>query len=202
MPFGPALRKMASPFFGPESESPMSMSLREQLLAAGLVSKKQVQQAEQQEKQKQHQHKKGRAPAPNEEQKRAAQQAQAAKAARDAELNRKRQEEAARREKAAQIRQLIEENRLPKLETDEYFNFVDRGKVRRMAVDEQRRQQLIAGQVVIVRFEGRYDVVLPDVAERIRERDARAVVTLGSSEEQVAEDDPYKDFVVPDDLKW
>lgn len=180
----------------------MSMSLREQLLAAGLVSKKQVQQAEQHEKQKQHQHKKGKAPAPNEEQKRAAQEAQAAKAARDAELNRKRQEEAARKEKAAQIRQLIEENRLPKLETDDYFNFVDRGKVRRMAVDEQRRQQIISGAAVIVRFEGRYDVVVPEVAERIRERDARAVVSLGSSESAVAEDDPYKDFVVPDDLKW
>ena len=181
----------------------MSMSLREQLLAAGLVSKKQAEQAEHQARQKQHHHKKGRAPAPNEAQQRAAEQAKAAKLARDQELNRQRQEQAQRKEKAAQIRQLIDENRWPKLETDEYFNFVDRGKIRRMAVDEARRTQIINGNVVIVRFEGKYDVVMPDVAERIRERDPRVVVSLSSgSSDQPAEDDPYKDFVVPDDLKW
>ncbi|HKE95830.1 MAG TPA: DUF2058 domain-containing protein [Povalibacter sp.] len=182
----------------------MSMSLREQLLAAGLVSKKQAEQADRQQKQQQHQHKKGKAPGPNDAQKRAVEQAQAAKAARDQELNRQRQEQAERKAKAAQIKQLIEENRLPKLETDDYFNFVDRGKVRRMSVDAQRRDQLVRGEMIIVRCEGKYDVVLPAIAERIRERDARAVVSLNASETPAAaaEDDPYKDFVVPDDLKW
>jgi uncharacterized protein YaiL (DUF2058 family) len=181
----------------------MSMSLREQLLAAGLVSKKQAQQAEQQQKQKHHQHAKGSVPQRNDAQQQALQKAQAAKVARDQELNRQRQEQADRKARAAQIRQIIEENRLPKLESDEYFNFVDRGKVRRMAVDAQRRDQLIRGEIAIVRFEGRYDAVLPAIAERIRERDARAVVNLnaGSGSEPAA-DDPYKDFVVPDDLKW
>lgn len=182
----------------------MSMSLREQLLAAGLVSKKQAQQADHQQKQQHHKQVKGKTPPPNDEQRRAAQQAQAAKAARDQELNRQRQEQAERKAKAAQIKQLIEENRLPKLETDEYFNFVDRGKVRRMSVDTQRREQLVRGEMVIVRFEGRYDVVPPAIADRIRERDARAVVSLNSPQPQTeaAADDPYKDFVVPDDLKW
>ena len=70
-------------------------------------------------------------------------------------------------------------------------------------MDEARRTQIINGNVVIVRFEGKYDVVMPDVAERIRERDPRVVVSLSSgSSDQPAEDDPYKDFVVPDDLKW
>lgn len=179
----------------------MSMSLREQLLAAGLVSKKQVDQAEKQQKQKHHQHAKGK-PSQPDEAKRAAQQALAAKAARDQALNLKRQQEAEQKARAAQVRQLIDENRLPKLETDDYFNFVDRGKVRRMAVDPQRREQLIEGTLVIVRFEGRYDVVLPEIAEKIRERSPKAVVSLSESEAKPAEDDPYKDFVVPDDLRW
>lgn len=181
----------------------MSMSLREQLLAAGLVSKKQADQADKQQKQKHHQHAKGK-PAQQEEAKRAAQQAQAAKAARDQELNRQRQEQAEQRARAAQVKQLIEENRLPKLETDEYFNFVDRGKVRRMSVDAQRREQIMAGTLMIVRLEGRYEVVPKDIAEKVRERSARAVVTLNQSdsESKPAEDDPYKDFVVPDDLRW
>ncbi len=184
----------------------MSMSLREQLLAAGLVSKKQAQQAEQRERQHQHKqkkHSKGQPPVQSEAQKRAAEQA-AAKLARDQELNRKRQEEAERRARMAQIKQMIEENRLPKLETDEYFNYVDRGKVRRIAVDADRRERLIAGTLKIVRCEGKYDVVLAEIAERIREREPRAVVNLDAQQQSdtPAEDDPYKDFVVPDDLRW
>ncbi|HMN47203.1 MAG TPA: DUF2058 domain-containing protein [Povalibacter sp.] len=181
------------------------LSLREQLLAAGLVSKKQAQQAEHQQKQKHHQHAKGQSrgqAAPVNEAKKAVQQAQAAKAARDAELNRKRQESLEAKQKADQIRQLIEANQLPKLETDDYFNFVDRGKVRRLSVDAQRREQLIAGTLMIVRFEGRYSVVLPPIAAKIGELNAKAVVSLDAKGEAPAEDDPYKDFVVPDDLRW
>jgi uncharacterized protein YaiL (DUF2058 family) len=182
----------------------MSMSLREQLLAAGLGTKKQARQADQQQKQQQHQQAKNRA-LREEQEKRAAEaraKAQAEKAARDAELNRKRQENAQAKEKWAQIKQLIQEHRLPKPDTDEYFNFIDRGKVRRITADSALRERLMNGSVMIARCEGRYDLVLPEIAERIRERDARAVVKLNAEESKPSEDDPYKDYVVPDDLMW
>jgi len=183
----------------------MSMSLREQLLAAGLGNKKQARQADQQQKQQQHQQAKNKA-LREEQEKRAAEsraKAQADKAARDAELNRKRQENQDRKERWAQIKQLIEQHRLPKpAESEEYFNFIDRGKVRRIAADNALRERLVAGTIVIVRCEGKYDLVLPEIAERIRERDERAVVKLNAEEGKPAEDDPYKDYVVPDDLMW
>ncbi|HEY4366907.1 MAG TPA: DUF2058 domain-containing protein [Steroidobacteraceae bacterium] len=181
----------------------MSMSLREQLLAAGLVSKKQAKQADQQERQ----HPKKRpSPGPSEEQKRAMQQAQAAKAARDQELNRQRQQNAELKARFAQIRQIIEQNRLPKIEGDDYltFNFIDRQKVRRIAVDAARRDQIIRGELVIARSEGRYYLVPAAIGAQIRERDERSVVRIGDTEPKVEADadDPYKDHVVPDDLMW
>lgn len=184
----------------------MSMSLREQLLAAGLGTKKQVRQVDQQQKQQQHQQAKNRA-LREEQEKRAAEaraKAQTDKAARDAELNRKRQENAERKERWAQIKQLIEQHRLPKPESDEYFNFIDRGKIRRITADNALRERLAAGAVMIVRCEGHYDLVMPEIADRIRERDERAVVKLNQTVDDAkpAEDDPYKDFVVPDDLVW
>jgi uncharacterized protein YaiL (DUF2058 family) len=180
----------------------MSMSLREQLLQAGLGTKNQSKQAKQQQRQ-QGRNKAAAAQRQKEHQQRAA-QAQAAKAARDQELNRKRQEQAERKERWAQIRQLIEQHRLEKLQTDEYFSFIDRQKVRRISVDAARREQLTGGSLVIVRCEGRYDVVPAETAERIREREPRAVVVLGQDLTTAAPDDsdPYKDFVVPDDLMW
>jgi uncharacterized protein YaiL (DUF2058 family) len=182
----------------------MSMSLRDQLLAAGLGNKKQARQAENQQKQQQHQQAKNRQ-LRAEQEKRAAEaraKAQAEKAARDAELNRKRQENQDRKERWAQIKQLIEQHRLPKPESEEYFNFIDRGKVRRITAENALREKLVAGTIAIVRCEGKYDLVLPEIAERIRERDERAVVKLNAEEAQPAEDDPYKEYVVPDDLMW
>lgn len=176
----------------------MSMSLREQLLAAGLGTKKQAKEADRQ----QHRDRKSKAARKAEHERRVA-EARAAKAARDQELNRKRQENLERKERWAQIKQLIEQHRIPKPESDEYFNFIDRGKVRRMPVDGPLRERIIRGEVMIVRCEGRYDLVLPEIAERIREREPRAVVSLHSTEDtKPDENDPYKDYVIPDDLIW
>lgn len=170
----------------------MSMSLREQLLAAGFGKKKAAEQAERKAKEQQR------------EQQRIAQAAQAAaKAARAEEQKKRRQEEADRKERWTQIKLLIEQNRLPKVESDEYFNFVSRGKVRRLAVDAPLRERIISGEVAIVRCEGKHDVVPRDIGERIRGYDARAVIALrDAAEAEPAADDPYKDYVVPDDLKW
>jgi uncharacterized protein YaiL (DUF2058 family) len=173
----------------------MSMSLREQLLAAGLGKKKAPEQAERKAKD---QHRVAK------EQQRVAQTqaAQAEKAARARALQQRRQEEADRKERWTQIKLLIEQHRLPKVESDEYFNFVSRGKVRRIAVDAVLRERIINGELTIVRCEGKHDVVPQDIGERIRTHDARAVISLQDSVAAASEDDPYKDYVVPDDLKW
>lgn len=176
----------------------MSLSLREQLLAAGLGTKKQAKNAERQERQQRHKDK----AAAIAERERAAQQARAAKAARDAELNRQRQIAAENRERAAQIKQLVEQHRLPKIESDEYFNFIHRGKVRRICVDDGLRSRIMSGDIVLVRCEGKYEMLPAEIAARIRERNERAVVELPKEETKPDENDPYKDFVVPDDLKW
>jgi hypothetical protein len=183
----------------------MSLSLREQLLAAGLVDKKKVKQIEQQQRHQTWKKPEGAAAA---DQKRAAAhaQAQAAKAARDQALNNKRKEEAERRARWAQIRQLVEHNAIARpADGEERFNFIDRGKVRRIYATAEHRAKIIDGSLVLVRCEGRYHLVLPEVAAAIAQREPRAVVTLnqGSPEPAApAEDDPYKDFVIPDDLKW
>lgn len=217
----------------------MNSSLRDQLLAAGLVTEKQARQAAQQEQQRQFrdrprpkdrprpghgsgpgQHKGGgpnrdpgqsvsstlgksgghaqQAPSPQLQ----AQQAQAAKVARDQELNRRREDKAQRRARIAQIEQIVEQNRVPRLETEDYYSFIDGKKVRRMSVDAQRREQLTRGELVIVRYRGHYAVVPAPVAERIRERDANMVVPLVQPKTSAEPDDAYKDFVVPDDLMW
>jgi uncharacterized protein YaiL (DUF2058 family) len=185
----------------------MNLSLREQLLKAGLVTEKQAKQAERTTGDQRHRQAKGgkRSPPPPPEPTKAAQQAQAAKLLRDQELNRKQQEKAARKARAAELRQLVQQLRVPRPESDDYFNFVDQGKIHRLQVTPELRAHLVAGTVAIVRYDGRYDVVPVDVLERIRERHADAIVSdpaAATAAPPPAEDDPYKDFVVPDDLTW
>jgi uncharacterized protein YaiL (DUF2058 family) len=179
----------------------MSMSLRDQLIAAGLGTKKQAKEANQPKRPpSRHQ------PAPVSPEKLAANKAQAAKTARD-------QEKAAAKARRAEVKQLIEQHRLPPVESGEYFNFADGNRLARLAVTPAMREQLIKGTIVIVRYEGHYAAVPQDAAARIRERDEFAVVThsgestvskgeAGSKSPAGDQDDPYKDFVVPDDLVW
>jgi uncharacterized protein len=177
----------------------MNSSLRDQLLAAGLVTPKQAKQAAQQQQQRpasRHQAK------PPSETGSAAEQRQLAKAAHDRELNRRQQEKAAAKARRQQLRQLVEQCRLPPLESDDYFNFVDGTTLRRIAVDADLHERLIQGKVLIVRYDNRYALVPDTAIARIREHDERAIVPLNLAPSTPGEDDPYKDFVVPDDLRW
>ena len=180
----------------------MSDSLRDQLLKAGLVTKKKASEAERQQHRQQYQQAKGGKPAPGADKQRTAAAAQAAKAARDRQLNQSRQAKAEARARSAEIKQLLEQHALPRPEGDEYYNFVAGRKIRRIAVNAELLEKLGRGDIAIVRHEGRSALVPADVAARIRERDERAVIAFSNGPAAVDEDDPYKDFVVPDDLRW
>src|ERR1700743_3625863 len=98
----------------------MSMSLRDQLLAAGLGTKKQAKEATQAKRPpSRHQ------PAPVSPERVAANRAQAAKNARDQELNRRQQEKAAAKARRAEVKQLIEKHPHPPGGRGGKFNFSD-----------------------------------------------------------------------------
>ena len=183
----------------------MSLSLRDQLLSAGLINEKQAKQAGKHQGQQRREQVKNPAAAAAEQQRIAAHKAaEAAKAARDAELNRIQQEKAKQKEMRAQIKQLVEQNRLPMPEGQDYYNFVDGKKIRRIPVNPVLRERFGRGELAIVRADGRYHIVPAAVGDRVRERDPHSVVAKPAQSEAKAvdENDPYKDFVVPDDLMW
>jgi uncharacterized protein YaiL (DUF2058 family) len=177
----------------------MSLSLRDQLLQAGFVASKPAKQAEQQKQRQQPKAKRPAADRPQQQQR----PVDAAKLARDRELNRQRQEQREHGARLAAIRQIVEQNRLPPLQSEDYFNFVHKNKVRRIAVDAALRERIVRGEVFIVRYGKFYALVSSEIAARVRERHAASVVVLAAAQDApVAEDDPYKDFAVPDDLMW
>jgi len=205
----------------------MSTSLRDQLLKAGLINKKQADEAERQlERQERHERRPRAQQKPAAKHKPAAPAApvpasayslprvppppapagQSARLARDLALNKRQQEKAEKKAKAAQIKQLIEKHRVIPPDHGQNYNFVDGSKIRQIAVDAELRQRLGRGELVIVRHEAKYDLVPAEIAARIRERDGQAFVfsgaPAGDAASQSPADDAYEGFTVPDDLMW
>ncbi len=178
----------------------MSSSLQDQLLKSGLIDEKKAKAVEQSKRKKAKQQRPKKKARGVDENRQRHEQQQAQKAQRDRELNRRRQQEAEQKAVAAQIKQLIADNRLPKRDGEIAFNFADGQKVKRLYVNEQVHKQLSEGQAAVVKLYGQYDIVPRAAAEKIRERDESCLIVC--NEPGKDEDDPYANFPVPDDLMW
>ena len=170
-------------------------------MKAGLVDKKKVQ-AVKKSKHKQRSVKGAKPPTEADEAKLRAQQARAEKAERDRELNRQRQQEAEQKAIQAQVRQLIEMNRLKERDGEVAYNFTDQRKIKRIYITEQLVDRLSRGQLAIALLDERYELIPTKVAEKIRLRDEAAIVQYNEPQQEEDEDDPYADFKIPDDLMW
>jgi len=180
----------------------MGNSLFDQLKKTGLVDDKTAKQAKK-DKQKQAKQQKGKNAKPLAESKVLVQQAQAEKVARDRDLNQQRKLAAEQVALAAQIKQLVQMNRIEDAEGDIVFNFTDGNKVQRLHVTDQLHAQLVRGRLAVVKLGESYELVPAGVADKIKLRDPSCVLVSNVVDSNDAdEDDPYAEFQVPDDLMW
>lgn len=189
----------------------MGNSLQDQLKRAGLANAKQAAKAKRAQGQKQRDAQRGRLV--EDEATRLAREAQEAKVVKDRELNRAAQDAREAREVQAQIRQIVDMNRIAERGAAE-FRFTDGARIRTLHVEEEARDALVKGRLGVVRLDGaagpagdaRYEIVPRPIAKKIAERDAARVVLLNSRDAAPAdgpvEDDPYAGYEVPDDLMW
>ena len=124
------------------------------------------------------------------------------KAEADRQREAQRKAEREKKEIAAQIKQMIEQSRLER-NGEVAFQFVQDKKIKKAYVTGNQQKQLERGQIAIVALGESFELVPTVVAEKIRQRDEAAVLLLNErGTETVDEDDPYKDFPIPDDLMW
>ncbi len=179
----------------------MSNPFQDQLLKAGLVTKKQVQKV-QQDKSRKNKQQRSKKEQPVDEVKLKAQQAAQEKAQLDRELNKQKEQQARQKAISIEINQLITNNCLARDESCEIvYNFEHNKKVRRIYVNAEMKQQIVQGKVGIARIEGRYELVLKSIAEKIKQRNEKRIVIF-DAQEVVDENDPYADYEIPDDLTW
>lgn len=180
----------------------MAKSLAEQLLGAGLVNEKKVKQLKREKHLQRKQNPKGGA-AETEQQARLKQQRDEA-AERDRELNRQRKAEIDAKAMKAQALQMLQHNQQP-VDGEIRFNFTDprNNKIKFLFVSDQVQKHLSSAKLAICAYGEDYFIVPRHVAEKVAERFAESLIYLADeSQQQPEEDDPYKDFQIPDDLMW
>ncbi len=176
-------------------------SLQEQLLKAGIVDKKKAKQVEQEKRKQKKQTHKGHKQI--DETKELAKKALAEKTARDREINRQREAVAELKAIAAQIKQLIEVNRIDRKDGEMAYQFSDGTKIKKIYVSPLLQNQLSKGVIALVRLNDQYELVPAVVAEKIRQRDESIVLVQNqASNDETDEDDYYADYKIPDDLMW
>lgn len=124
------------------------------------------------------------------------------KVERDRQLNLAKKAEADQKAVAAQIRQIIELNRIVRDGGDVAFNFSDNGVVSKLFVTDTIQREISEGWLAIVKLDDGYEIVPAVAARKIALRDEHAIVVLNEADASVDGDDPYADFQVPDDLMW
>lgn len=177
-------------------------SLQDQLLKAGLADEKKAKAIRSEKRKKRKQQPKGAVEVSDAEIQ--ARKAREEKAERDRQLNLQRQQEAEKKAIQAQIRQLVETNRLDRSRGETSYQFVDGKKIKKILVDDTMVDQLSRGRLAIVCLgDENYEVVPDKVARKIMERDEAAIVVLHDRQQDDAgEDDPYAGYEIPDDLMW
>ncbi|NOH78232.1 DUF2058 domain-containing protein [Vibrio sp. RE86] len=170
------------------------LTLQEQMLKAGLVNEKKLKKAKKGSKKSRVQAREVKAAV--EESKRQQQE-------RDKALSEEQKEQRLSKEIKAQIKQLIEMNKIDQKDGDIKYNFTDGTLVKSLYVEQLIRDQLAKGILSIARTDETYVVIPSSVAKKIAMRDESVIIEQNAPAEDIpAEDDPYADFVVPDDLMW
>ena len=180
----------------------MRNALHEQLLKAGLVDEKRLEDAEREKRRerisapinrpakKNPRAQQNVAPAPV--------PARQQKTAPEAPKNKP---QAARRLLEREMVQMIKANRQRHNDGDEVYNFVDGQKIGRIYVTSAMHAQLTRGEMAIVRLRTRYAVVPTATAAAIAEKAPEFLVTHQGIKPG-SEDPTYAEHPVPDDLRW
>ncbi|AGO56852.1 DUF2058 domain-containing protein [Serratia plymuthica] len=176
------------------------LTLQEQMLKAGLVTSKKMAKVQKTAKKSRVQAREARE---------AVEENKKAQLERDKQLSEQQKQAALSKEYKAQVKQLIEMNRIDLAKGDIGFNFTDNNVIKKVVVDKLTQAQLISGRLAIARLvidnreESEYVIIPASVADKIAQRDANSIVLNSAlSQEEQDEEDPYADFKVPDDLMW
>ncbi|WP_199609955.1 DUF2058 domain-containing protein [Flocculibacter collagenilyticus] len=178
-------------------------SLADQLLKAGLTTKQKAKQANTAKRKQQKQQRKGNV-AVEDDLKKEIEQAKQAKLEKDRELAAQKKAELTAKENKAAVKQMVLQHHIKDSEGESVFNFTYDNKVKELKVTESLRNSLAAGTVGVCAVDKEFYLLPAELIQRIATRDDSVIACLHDQDDNqvLDEDDPYADYVIPDDLMW
>ncbi len=178
-----------------------NLSLQDQLLKAGLSNETKAKKVRSEKRKQTKKQQKNKVEVVNEA-KQQLQDTRDKQLEKDKLLNQKRNAEAEKKQIVNQIYQLIDLNKIAQDEDGSAYNFTDQNKVKIIYVSDEVRNHIISGKLAIVKSKASYEVVPVPVAEKIKQRDEKVIIVLFTENIEIAEDNDYQGYEIPDDLMW
>ncbi|WP_448248350.1 DUF2058 domain-containing protein [Thalassotalea agariperforans] len=181
-------------------------SLQDQLLKAGLTTKQKAKQANT-EKRKAKKQKNSGVKLEASLQEKVQQdlvKAKAEKAAKDAELNALKKQALLEKEKVNRIQQILQHHVIKGTDGELAYNYTFANKVKKLFVNEKTQKALINGRLALCGLNEATFIVTSETAAKIATIDESVILLKNDKieDDTVAEDDPYAEFQIPDDLMW
>ena len=173
-------------------------ALQAQLLKAGLVDNKK---AKKLSKQTLHEQRTGESK--DAEVKAKIAHAQQEKLAKDQAIEQEKKAALQKKELKAAIMQMIQQHQIRDTDGEVAYQFLD-GKIKKVYINQQIYNALVAGSLVIARKNESYAFLPKALADRINSKMEGFIIVNNSekNEQTTDEEDPYAAYVIPDDLMW
>ena len=174
-------------------------ALQAQLLKAGLVDNKKAKKLS-----KQAVHEKRTGDSNDAEIKAKIEQDKQAKLAKDQAIELEKKAILQEKELNAAIMQMISQHKIRDTDGDVSYQFIDETKIKKVYINQQIYNALVAGSLVIAKDCESYSFLPKALADRINSK-LEGFIIVNNSEKNEAttdEEDPYAAYVIPDDLMW
>ena len=181
-------------------------SLQEQLLKAGLTTKQKARQANSDKRKKGKQKRSGvKVETSLQEQvKQELELAKKEKLARDISLNNEKKQALLAKEQQLRILQILQHHQVTNVNGEAEYNYTFGSKIKKLFVDAITHKALINGRLALCGMGDTTYIVTSETAEKVASLDESVVLVQNTkvTEDVVAEDDPYAEFQIPDDMMW
>ncbi len=174
-------------------------ALQAQLLKAGLVDNKKAKKLS-----KQAIHEKRTGDSSEAEIKAKIEQAKQEKLAKDQAIEQEKKAALHEKELKAAIMQMINQHKIRDTDGEIAYQFIDDSKIKKVYLNQQIYNALVAGSLVIARENDSYAFLPKALADRINAKMEGFIIVNNSekNEQTTDEEDPYAAYVIPDDLMW
>lgn len=181
-------------------------SLQDQLLKAGLTTKQKARQANSDKRKTNKQKRSGvKVDASLQEQiKQDLAQAKQEKLARDIALNNEKKQALVSKEQQLRILQILQHHQISSTNGEAEYNYTFNAKIKKLFVDAITHKALVNGRLALCGVDDKTYIVTAETAEKVASLDKSVILVQNTKVEEdvVAEDDPYAEFQIPDDMMW